>query len=242
MPRRPFPVFVLSAGLGLVLFLVLKPVLGAPAGAEPVRADDPARFPTVRVEPAAGGPAVEGKLKLSALTLRTETGSTTITMAHIKRITFQKEPDGTSADAVQLVDKSVVHGRVQTEQFVLETGVGETTVKRADVREIRLLRDEHLSLVSVVLGLLTLTAMEIVLGIDNVIFLAIVAGKLPEAERPKARKIGLAAALGTRLLLLFSLSFLLGLTAPLFTLPDLGFLRDMESREVSWRDLILLAG
>src|SRR5262249_6351618 len=94
----------------------------------------------------------------------------------------------------------------------------------------------------VLLGLLTLAAMEIVLGIDNIIFLAIIAGKLPEPQRPKARRLGLIAALGTRLLLLFFLSWLLGLTAPLFTLPDLPLLHDLEAREVSGRDLVLLAG
>ena len=56
------------------------------------------------------------------------------------------------------------------------------------------------------IALLALTAMEIVLGIDNVIFLAIVADRLPPEQRPRARKIGLMAALGTRLLLLLSLS------------------------------------
>ncbi|MDY3555525.1 TerC family protein [Gemmata sp. JC717] len=242
MPRRPFPVFVLSTGLGLVLFLLLRPAFAGPADAEPVRADDASQFPTVRIELVSGGPPVEGKLKLSAITVRTETGSTTIAAQHVKRVTLQKDPEGDAHDAVQLTDKSTVHGRVQGEEFLVERGGAETTVKRSDLREIRVLRDEQLSLISIILGLLTLTAMEIVLGIDNVIFLAIVAGKLPEEQRPKARKIGLAAALGTRILLLFSLSFLLGLTAPLFTLPDLGFLRDMEAREVSWRDLILLAG
>jgi predicted tellurium resistance membrane protein TerC len=81
-----------------------------------------------------------------------------------------------------------------------------------------------------------------VLGIDNIIFLAIVAGRLPEAQQPKARRIGLLAALGTRILLLLSLSFLLGLTKPLFTIPDLPLFHDLEAREVSIRDLILLAG
>jgi predicted tellurium resistance membrane protein TerC len=114
--------------------------------------------------------------------------------------------------------------------------------KRADVREIKVVNEEKLSVLSIALGLLTLTAMEIVLGVDNIIFLAIIAGRLPKEQRPRARKLGLAAALGTRLLLLFSLSFLLGLTAPLFTLPELGILRDLDAREISWRDLILFGG
>jgi predicted tellurium resistance membrane protein TerC len=91
-------------------------------------------------------------------------------------------------------------------------------------------------------SLATLTLMEIVLGIDNIIFLAIVAGRLPEHQQARARRIGLGAALGTRLLLLFTLSILLGLTAPVFVLPDLPLLHDLEAREVSWRDIILFAG
>jgi predicted tellurium resistance membrane protein TerC len=91
-------------------------------------------------------------------------------------------------------------------------------------------------------ALLALTAMEIVLGIDNVIFLTIVAGRLPPAQQPSARRIGLILALGTRLLLLFSLSYLMRLTAPLFTLPALPFFQAPEAREISGRDLILIAG
>src|SRR5437660_709310 len=91
-------------------------------------------------------------------------------------------------------------------------------------------------------ALLALTAMEIVLGIDNVIFLAIVAGRLPPAQQPSARRIGLLLALGTRLLLLFTLAHLMRLTAPLFTLPGLPFFQAPAAREISGRDLILIAG
>ena len=82
-------------------------------------------------------------------------------------------------------------------------------------------------------ALLTLTALEIVLGIDNVIFIAILAGKLPPAQQPAGRSIGLVLAMGTRIALLFSLTFLMGLTKPWITL--LG-------KEISGRDLILLVG
>jgi predicted tellurium resistance membrane protein TerC len=247
MQHRPLPRVVLATGLGIVLFLVLRPLFASPdvptvPTGEAVSANDPAQFPKVKVQPASGGSAIEGTLKLSAVTLKTVTGTTTIGMQYVKRITFQKDPAGKSDDAVQLTDKTVVHGRIIAESFDLETAAGNMTVKRNDVREIKVEAREKVSLLSIMLGLLTLTAMEIVLGIDNVIFLAIIAGKLPEEQRPRARKIGLAAALGTRIILLFSLSLLLGLTAPLFTLPDLGFLSDMDAREVSGRDLILLAG
>jgi|HigsolmetaAR202D_1030399.scaffolds.fasta_scaffold00001_29 Membrane protein TerC, possibly involved in tellurium resistance len=90
------------------------------------------------------------------------------------------------------------------------------------------------------IGLLTLTALEIVLGVDNVIFISILAGKLPVEQQAKARQLGLSLALITRILLLLSLSWLVGLTAPLFELP-LPFLGE-EARAVSGRDLILLIG
>lgn len=83
------------------------------------------------------------------------------------------------------------------------------------------------------ISLATLSAMEIVLGIDNVVFLTILAGKLPPAQQPKARKLGLAFALVTRLALLFAISWVMGLTRELFRVLGHGF---------SGRDLILLAG
>ena len=85
------------------------------------------------------------------------------------------------------------------------------------------------------ISLLTLTALEIVLGIDNVIFISILAGKLPQEQQPKARRLGLTLALVTRILLLLSLTWIMGLTKPLFTLPIL-------DRGVSGRDLVLLVG
>src|SRR3954462_5916465 len=84
-------------------------------------------------------------------------------------------------------------------------------------------------------SLLTLTGLEIVLGIDNVIFISILAGKLPLTQQEKARRLGLSLALITRVLLLMSLSWIMGLTKPLFTLPLL-------HQEVSGRDLVLLIG
>jgi predicted tellurium resistance membrane protein TerC len=68
------------------------------------------------------------------------------------------------------------------------------------------------------IGLLTLTALEIVLGIDNIVFISILVGKLPLSQRQRARTIGLALAMGMRILLLLSLSWIIGLTEPLFSL------------------------
>jgi predicted tellurium resistance membrane protein TerC len=82
-------------------------------------------------------------------------------------------------------------------------------------------------------GLLTLTALEIVLGIDNIIFISILAGKLPPADRSKARKLGLTGAFVTRVLLLLSIAWIVRLTQPLFHLAGRGF---------SGRDIILLLG
>ncbi len=91
------------------------------------------------------------------------------------------------------------------------------------------------------LGLLTLAALEIVLGIDNVIFLSILAGKLPPHEQATGRQLGLAMAFVTRVLLLLSIGWLARLTAPLFTIDALSFL-ELEAREISGRDLILILG
>lgn len=83
------------------------------------------------------------------------------------------------------------------------------------------------------IAFLTLVALEIVLGIDNIIFISILSGKLPSEQQPRARFIGLGLALIIRVLLLFSLSWVIGLTAPLFT---------VLRQAISGRDLILLSG
>jgi predicted tellurium resistance membrane protein TerC len=83
------------------------------------------------------------------------------------------------------------------------------------------------------ISLLTLTVLEIVLGIDNLVFISILADKLPTGDREKARQIGLALALITRILLLLSLSWLIGLTDPLISI---------FSFHLSGRDIILLLG
>ena len=83
------------------------------------------------------------------------------------------------------------------------------------------------------LALLTLTALEIVLGIDNIIFISILSGKLPENQQARGRQTGLALAMFTRIGLLTSLAFVVNLTAPLFTVFGLS---------VTGRDLILLGG
>jgi predicted tellurium resistance membrane protein TerC len=83
------------------------------------------------------------------------------------------------------------------------------------------------------LALLTLTALEIVLGIDNIIFISVITSRLPAAQQARARTIGLSLALGMRVLLLLTLSWVIGLTAPLF---------NVLGQDISGRDLILILG
>lgn len=85
------------------------------------------------------------------------------------------------------------------------------------------------------IALLTLAVLEIVLGIDNIVFISILADKLPPDQRPRARQLGLAMALITRILLLLSLSWIIKLETPLFTLPIMNI-------GISGRDLILFGG
>ena len=85
------------------------------------------------------------------------------------------------------------------------------------------------------IALLTLTALELVLGIDNIVFISILVEKLPAARRQMARRIGLFMAMFLRLGLLLVVSWIIGLTAPLFSLP-------WPKQEISGRDLILVAG
>jgi predicted tellurium resistance membrane protein TerC len=82
-------------------------------------------------------------------------------------------------------------------------------------------------------ALLTLTALEIVLGIDNVIFISVIVSRLPPAQAERARQIGLLLALVFRIILLSVLVWLIGLTAPVIT---------VQNVELSWRDIILIAG
>jgi predicted tellurium resistance membrane protein TerC len=86
---------------------------------------------------------------------------------------------------------------------------------------------------SIIASLVSLTAMEIVLGIDNIVFISLIVGRLPPEEGKRARQIGLGLALVFRVALLSAVFVLIGLTAPLFTLMD---------HAVSFRDLVLLAG
>lgn len=92
----------------------------------------------------------------------------------------------------------------------------------------------------VLTALLTLTVLEIILGVDNIIFISIVSNKLPPAQQPRARLVGLLLAMAFRIGLLLTISWIVQLTAPLFTVP---FIKaEGKPVGIGWRDLILVAG
>ena len=91
----------------------------------------------------------------------------------------------------------------------------------------------HLLTADALIGLATLSVLEIVLGIDNIIFISILASALPKEEQPRARRLGLAGAFFTRMLLLFSITWIMRLTEPLFS---------VLGRGISGKDLILIVG
>ena len=91
----------------------------------------------------------------------------------------------------------------------------------------------HLLTADALIGLATLTVLEVVLGIDNIIFISILAGALPASEQPRGRRLGLAGAFVSRMLLLFSITWIMKLTVPLF---------EVFGREITGKDLILIVG
>lgn len=93
----------------------------------------------------------------------------------------------------------------------------------------------------VITALVTLTVLEIILGVDNIIFISIVSNKLPEAQQPRARLIGLLLAMAFRIVLLLTITWIIRLTNPLFTIP---FVKEDNGAPlgISWKDLILIAG
>ena len=93
---------------------------------------------------------------------------------------------------------------------------------------------------SVITALLTLTVLELILGVDNIIFISIVSNKLPEKQQPKARTLGLMLAMAFRVLLLFGITYIIQLTKPVFSI---GFIKDEGAPlGISWKDIILILG
>ncbi|HET6573475.1 MAG TPA: TerC family protein [Fimbriiglobus sp.] len=198
---------------------------------------------TVDIETSDGPRIEQATLPLDAIRLKTGHGTLDLDVRKVRKLSFSRdEAGGPVVASATLTDRSHLDGTLVTSPLPVVVN-GQTQALDPDrVRVITFHQPKDTSLAAVALGLVALTAMEIVLGVDNIIFLAIVAGKLPRPQQPKARRIGLIAALGTRILLLFSLTWLLGLTRPLFTLPHLPLFETVEARGISWRDLFLLAG
>jgi predicted tellurium resistance membrane protein TerC len=195
----------------------------------------PAADPAVELE-LAHGPKVRGAWRLDKLVFTTDVGRMELDPAKVKSLAFG-EPGH---------DELIV--LAGSARFVGTAELDRVAVAGQDYPRSQVMRLKHVRtgppnlLADITIPLITLTAMEIVLGIDNIIFLAIIAGRLPEPQQPKARRIGLILALVSRLGLLFVLSYILGLTATVFTLPPLPFLGGAEARNISWRDIILLVG
>ncbi len=201
-------------------------------------------FVNVELELVDGSKAL-GTFLLKSIPVESPYGAMDLDVTKIKTldVSLPESPDKPAVASVTMVDKFHVSGSLLVDAFSYKDPEGNlVSVQAKDVMRLAFKHPRDTSLVSVIIGLITLTLMEVVLGVDNVIFLAILTGKLPEEQRPRARWIGLGAALGTRLLLLMTLSFLLGLTKPVFTLPAMPFFESLEARGISWRDMLLLAG
>lgn len=204
------------------------------------RGEDPAKAPaagvTVTVENTDGA-TTEGIFGQPTVRVKADFGAMDLDVRRIKSLVIEKQGEELLATAT-LLDKSTYHGALLTPTFTVSgKSLDPAQVKRVDFHHVK-----DTTLVSILVGLVTLVLLEIVLGVDNIIFITIVAAKLPVDLQPRARRIGLFAALGTRLLLLATLWLILRLTEPVFSLPPLPFLQSPEARELSWRDLILLGG
>ncbi len=198
-------------------------------------AQDKTVNPTVRLD-LFGQATVDGIWDIGPITFAFDTGSLTIDANRVRKLTF-----GTAGN--DLLDVDGMDHQFRGTAKIDKVMVGGKDYAREAVRGLKTIHAGPRNLLTdAIIPLVTLTAMEIILGIDNIIFLAIIAGKLPPQQQPRARRLGLFAALGTRLLLLGTLSFILGLTTPVITLPDWPLLHTLEAREISWRDIILLAG
>lgn len=184
----------------------------------------------------------DGDPMFATVRLKTTYGTTDFDTNKIKELQIDKIEGDAIRVSLELADGMHFTGQLMTTRLPVQAG---ETVRTPPIQEglkIKFTKPGDFGLLAAIIGLVTLTLMEVILGIDNVIFLAIISGKLPQHQQRMGRRIGLGAALVTRLMLLATLSFLLGLTKPLFELPDMPLFHDHEARGISWRDLILLIG
>lgn len=232
-PRRVVAVFA-----GLVLAGV-----GFNAAAQPP--GDNAAAPATAAVPVeierADGTKLTGSYAGGPIKLRTDFGTADLAVTSVKTVDVTSGGNQPTA-SLTLTDKSHMSGPLLTATLDVVVDGKPRAIPVNELTRVGFKHPKDTSVAGAIIGLLTLTLMEIVLGVDNIIFLAVVAGRLPVEQQRAARRLGLGAALGTRLLLLLSLTWLLGLTKPVFTLPELPFFQTAEARGISWRDLILLAG
>src|SRR5262249_6624043 len=135
------------------------------------------------------GRSISGRLVTTSVRLENEYGAQEIESRHIRRITFRPPDAGNGQDFVELSEHDPARGKTVTDVFQIDTGSGIERLSRTALRELKAVAQKPPGLIAILIGLVTLAAMEIVLGIDNIIFLAIVASKLPEAQQPRARRI-----------------------------------------------------
>ena len=238
--------FVLLLSLALLAGWVVTGRVRAIPEADPVLIPTPGVVEGVRVKvemPEGSSPAkFEGEPMFASVKLKPNYGLVEFDTAKLKQLTIDKVEGDTVNATVELADGHLFHGQLLTGRLPVQDGAEIRQLPLATGLKIKFSKPGDFGLLAAIVGLVTLTLMEVVLGIDNVIFLAIISGKLPVEQQRLGRRIGLGAALITRLALLATLSFLLGLTKPLFELPELPFFDNHEARGISWRDVILLVG
>ena len=174
------------------------------------------------------GRTVTGRLLTAPVRLENEYGIHDIGRDQIRRITFRpREARRARRRRARRQERDARDRAERLRLFDRHRRPGSRRSRPEALREIKAVAHPPVGPRPRRSGCITLAAMEIVLGIDNIIFLAIVAGKLPEAAAAAGpADSGCVAALGTRILLLCSLSFLLGLTKPLFTIPEMPYFHD----------------
>ena len=243
-PRRFFLIFCLTSLAGWFIAGAVRSSPDAPA--IPPASPSPVVVEGVRVQVEIPEDPktikLDGEPMFATLRLKPHYGTAEFDTAKLKQVIIEKVEGDSVRASVELVDGHMVHGQLLTQSLPVKDGAEVRQLPLKEGLKLKFYKPGEFGVLAAIIGLITLTLMEVVLGIDNVIFLAIISGKLPPAQQPLARRIGLGAALGTRLLLLATLSFLLGLTKPIFELPEMPFFHEYEARGISWRDVILLAG